>query len=75
VALEVHFLERRAVRLRNTLLAVVAAVVPPGCAGPLPNGTALEEVNFERHVASLLGRLGCNTGACHGSFQVRAACV
>jgi len=26
-------------------------------------------VNFERHVASLLGRLGCNNGRCHGSFQ------
>jgi hypothetical protein len=46
--------------------------VPYGLrAGPvaLPNGTTLPEVNFERHVAPLLGRLGCNSGACHGSFQ------
>src|SRR5262249_8711661 len=35
----------------------------------LPNGATLPEVNFERHVAPLLGRLGCNSGACHGSFQ------
>jgi hypothetical protein len=35
----------------------------------LPNGTELREVNFERHVASLLGKLGCNAGTCHGSFQ------
>src|SRR5262245_55358212 len=35
----------------------------------LPNGATLREVNFERHVAPLLGRHGCNTGACHGSFQ------
>jgi hypothetical protein len=35
----------------------------------LPSGAALPEVNFERHVAPLLGRLGCNSGACHGSFQ------
>jgi hypothetical protein len=35
----------------------------------LPNGAALPGVNFERHVAPLLGRLGCNSGACHGSFQ------
>ncbi len=26
-------------------------------------------MSFERHVASLLGRYGCNAGACHGSFQ------
>src|SRR5262245_14212928 len=35
----------------------------------LPNGGKIEEVNFERHVASLLGKMGCNAGACHGSFQ------
>jgi hypothetical protein len=35
----------------------------------LPNGQELEEVDFERHVAGLLGRLGCNSGSCHGSFQ------
>jgi hypothetical protein len=26
-------------------------------------------IDFERHVVSLFGRAGCNTGACHGSFQ------
>jgi hypothetical protein len=35
----------------------------------LPNGTSLQQVSFERHVAALLGRQGCNAGACHGSFQ------
>jgi hypothetical protein len=35
----------------------------------LPNGTPIAEVDFERHVASLFGRLGCNSAACHGSFQ------
>jgi hypothetical protein len=47
---------------------LAASLLP---AGPvvLPNGTTLREVNFERHVAPLLGRHGCNTGACHGSFQ------
>src|SRR5438874_13642880 len=35
----------------------------------LPDGAALAEVDFERHVVSLFGRAGCNTGACHGSFQ------
>jgi hypothetical protein len=27
--------------------------------------------DFERHVAALLGKHGCNGGACHGSFQGR----
>jgi Protein of unknown function (DUF1549)/Protein of unknown function (DUF1553) len=37
----------------------------------LPDGTELAVVDFDRHVAGLFGRLGCNTGACHGSFQGR----
>ncbi|MBS0265684.1 MAG: DUF1549 domain-containing protein [Planctomycetes bacterium] len=35
----------------------------------LPTGGELTDVDFERHVTSLLGRLGCNSAACHGSFQ------
>jgi hypothetical protein len=49
-------------------LLLVAAVLPVAPVA-LPNGATLQKVNFERHVAPLLGRLGCNTGACHGSFQ------
>src|SRR5438445_13606408 len=45
-------------------LAVLAGLPPGALADAIP-----AEVDFERHVASLLGRLGCNTGACHGSFQ------
>lgn len=30
-----------------------------------------KNVDFERHVAPLLGQLGCNTAACHGSFSGR----
>jgi Protein of unknown function (DUF1549)/Protein of unknown function (DUF1553) len=37
----------------------------------LPDGSVLPGVDFDRHVASLFGRLGCNAGACHGSFQGR----
>jgi hypothetical protein len=37
----------------------------------LPDGSHLATVDFDRHVASLFGRLGCNAGACHGSFQGR----
>ncbi len=32
-------------------------------------GPDIAHVDFERHVASLFGRLGCNSAACHGSFQ------
>jgi hypothetical protein len=35
----------------------------------LPAGGELVDVDFERHVVSMLGRLGCNSAACHGSFQ------
>jgi hypothetical protein len=53
------------------VLLIAAGVLPPSPAGEvaLPNGAKLDRVSFERHVASLLGRLGCNAGACHGSFQ------
>ncbi len=37
----------------------------------LLDGSALPGVEFDRHVASLFGRLGCNAGSCHGSFQGR----
>ncbi|HEV3236379.1 MAG TPA: DUF1549 and DUF1553 domain-containing protein [Gemmataceae bacterium] len=30
-----------------------------------------EKVDFERDVMGLLGRMGCNSGSCHGSFQGR----
>lgn len=35
----------------------------------LPGGGKLETVDFERHVMGLFGRMGCNAGSCHGSFQ------
>jgi len=33
------------------------------------NASTKETPDFQRHVAPLLGRLGCNGRACHGSFQ------
>ena len=62
--------------LRTILgLLVVIAVWPASADEPNPlrppDGSALAQVDFDRHVASLFGRLGCNTGACHGSFQGR----
>ena len=29
----------------------------------------LDSVDFERHVAPMLGRHGCNSAACHGAFE------
>jgi hypothetical protein len=31
--------------------------------------TNAKPVDFERHIVGLLGKLSCNAGACHGSFQ------
>jgi hypothetical protein len=60
-------------RVRCGIALLGVALAAPAFAGPvrLPNGADLHEVNFERHVASLIGRMGCNSGACHGSFQGR----
>jgi hypothetical protein len=35
----------------------------------LPGDKTIEKVDFERHIMGLLGRTGCNSGSCHGSFQ------
>src|SRR5262245_46223664 len=35
----------------------------------LPGSKVVDKVDFERHVMGLFGRMGCNGGSCHGSFQ------
>jgi hypothetical protein len=65
---------RRVVAAAVGLLAILGA--RPSWGGGvepvrLPDGSALAAVEFDRHVASLFGRLGCNAGSCHGSFQGR----
>jgi hypothetical protein len=37
----------------------------------LPGGGSVTRVDFERHVMGVFGRMGCNNGSCHGSFQGR----
>src|SRR5438046_3112835 len=59
-------------RLKFVLPAlVVIAGLPAPAAEPvsLPGGGTVREVDFERHIMGLLGRMGCNSGSCHGSFQ------
>src|SRR5437763_16880922 len=38
-------------------------------AAPAPTVKLPQKVDFERHIMGLLGRMGCNSGSCHGSFQ------
>jgi hypothetical protein len=59
-------------RLTLSTLVVAALLAVPGSvrAGvKLPGGATIEQVDFERHVMGLLGRFGCASGSCHGSFQ------
>jgi hypothetical protein len=51
--------------------SVAAVDVEPSKGGvvELPGGIELAEVDFEQHVTSVLGRLGCNSAACHGAFD------
>lgn len=70
---------RTAIGRRVCELLIIAAFVwnarPASADAPtatpirLPGNIDLVDVDFELHVASLLGRLGCNSAACHGSFQ------
>jgi len=42
---------------------------PARAAESVPGQSALESVDFERHVVALFSKAGCNNGSCHGSFQ------
>jgi hypothetical protein len=61
---------------RNRLWALAALCALLGLDVPaaradvaLPGNTRLEKVDFEQHIMGLFGRMGCNAGGCHGSFQ------
>src|SRR4051794_39361775 len=60
-------------RFRTACAAALTAALLAPAAGRaavnLPNNTNLERVDFERHIMGLMGRMGCNSGSCHGSFQ------
>lgn len=50
--------------------STAADVLPPANVRFAPDAMPTAEVpDFQRHVVTLLGRLGCNGRACHGSFQ------
>jgi hypothetical protein len=48
-------------------LGLLLALAAPARAAEVGGG----RVDFERHVMGLFGRMGCNSGSCHGSFQGR----
>jgi hypothetical protein len=63
-------------RLRAaSLAAAISLLLPSLTATParsailLPGNARVEHVDFERHIMGLFGRMGCNAGSCHGSFQ------
>ncbi|MCA9140348.1 MAG: DUF1553 domain-containing protein [Planctomycetales bacterium] len=49
----------------------VAVIPSPSIQSRFENASADETPDFQKHVMPLLGRLGCNGRACHGSFQGR----
>jgi hypothetical protein len=52
-------------------IPVGAEEVSPPASKRFAAARSEEKVSFQRHVMPLLGRLGCNGRACHGSFQGR----
>ncbi len=65
-------------RFPGSILIALATIVPaPAADNLLPSPSARfatdtdETPDFQRHVVPLLGKLGCNGRACHGSFQGR----
>ena len=61
----------RPLRIATISLIVVASVQTWAEPISMPGGAKLEQVDFERHIMGVIGLMGCNSGACHGSFQGR----
>src|SRR5689334_21300208 len=51
------------------VLGLIFQATPASAAVMLPGKKRLAKVDFERHIMGLFGRMGCNLGSCHGSFQ------
>jgi len=47
----------------------VISPAPAVASVEVPGKIVIEKVDFERHLMGLFGRMGCNAGSCHGSFQ------
>ena len=55
--------------LASATLALVAVSSARAADVKLPDGSVVQKVDFERYLMGVFGRLGCNSGSCHGSFQ------
>src|SRR5258708_3058089 len=56
----------------SCVCTLLLASASPAAPAPTEARTApvnVEKVDFERHLMGLFGRMGCNAGSCHGSFQ------
>src|SRR6188508_3321952 len=53
----------------STSLTIASADELPPANKRFAGAEGAEVPSFQRHVIPLLGRLGCNGRACHGSFQ------
>jgi hypothetical protein len=51
--------------------SAIACLVGLMTSQPARPGPPSAEIDFERHIMGLFGRMGCNSGSCHGSFQGR----
>ena len=49
-------------------VAIVVGLATNGIADERAHTSSCHAVDFERHIAPLFGRLGCNSAACHGAF-------
>jgi len=65
--IKVHY-RRRLCETALANLAMVLCFVLMASADDKSAATDVPLVDFERHVAPLFGRLGCNSAACHGAF-------
>jgi hypothetical protein len=66
------------IRIFGPIMAAVLIVSPVAGSEPVLDSPTVrftaesnEAPDFQRHVVPLLGKLGCNGRACHGSFQGR----
>jgi hypothetical protein len=53
----------------GVICCLLLAARPAAAAVEIPGNTVIDKVDFERHLMGLFGRMGCNAGSCHGSFQ------
>lgn len=66
-----RFIALAAVSGALTAIAFPVRAAAPIDGGPVSNLPPQPKVDFERHLMGLFGRMGCNSGSCHGSFQGR----